>query len=115
MKKLLFTMAALILSLGLTMSAQAALVTITFDEPGISAGPTSDRYDGTQVDNQYASLGVTWVDTLPANAAWTGQVVTLPSEFNGTWPDSDQMLWPCCQWECNNVPKMGMKSVPPPW
>jgi hypothetical protein len=20
----------------------------------------------------------------------------------------------CCKWECNNVPKMGMKSVPPP-
>jgi hypothetical protein len=71
-----------------------ALVTITFDEAGVTSGPTNDRYDGTQVDTQYSSLGVTWVDTLDDDPdVLTGQGVALPTEFNGDGWDTDNMLW----------------------
>lgn len=98
MKKILIIMAAFVWVLGITVSARASLITITFDEPGITAdpplgGPTGNRYDGTQIDDEYSAIGVTWEDTLPANASLTGQGVTRPSEFSGDWTDSDQMLW----------------------
>jgi len=71
-----------------------ALVTITFDEAWVTSGPTNDRYDGTHVDTQYASWGITWVDTIADDPnVLTGQGVTLPTEFNGVGWDNDNMLW----------------------
>lgn len=74
------------------LEVNAALVTITFDEDYVTSGPTNDRYDGTQVDTQYSF--VTWVDTVDDDPdLLTGQGVTQPDEFNGTWWDTDNMLW----------------------
>jgi hypothetical protein len=71
-----------------------ALVTITFDEASVTSGPTNDRYDGTQIDTQYASWGITWVDTIADDPnVLTGQGVTFPTEFNGVGWDTDNMLW----------------------
>jgi hypothetical protein len=70
------------------------LVTITFDEEYVTSGPTNNRYDGTQVDTQYSLLGVTWVDTVDDDPdVLTGQGVTHPGEFSGSWSDTDNMLW----------------------
>ena len=94
MKKLLILLWLLTLVLAVTMFARAALVTITFDEEYVTSGPTNDRYDGTQVDTQYSFLGVTWVDTVDDDPdILTGQGVTHPGEFNGSWSDTDNMLW----------------------
>jgi hypothetical protein len=95
MKKLLTIFATVVLLLGMTMSAQAELVTITFDEPGITSGPTTSRFDGTPIDTEYSGSpwGITWVDIVPTSPISTGQWVTQPSEFNGFWTDSDQMLY----------------------
>ena len=95
MKKLSTMLATVVLVLGMTLSAQAGLITITFDEAGISAGPTTSRYDGTQIDTQYSGSpwGVTWVDIVTSSESMTGQGVVLPNEFNGYWTDSDQMLY----------------------
>ena len=77
MKKNLVFVALVSMALFMTVPAQATPVTITFDEPYVSAGPTTNRYDGTHVDDEYFSLGITWVDTyfttLPENAGYTGQ------------------------------------------
>ncbi|MHB8969151.1 MAG: PEP-CTERM sorting domain-containing protein [Pirellulaceae bacterium] len=88
MKKLLATMTAVVLSLGLTMSAQAELVTITFDESFVNPGTVNNRYDGTQVSTHYSDSsrgGVTWDDIYPStvNSSYTGQVVCMPGEFSG--------------------------------
>lgn len=94
MKKLLLLLLALTFTAGFAMTSHAALVTITFDEAGITSGPTNDRYDGTQISTQYSYLGVTWEDSLPANSGLTGQGVVLPSEFSGSnWGTNDQMIW----------------------
>lgn len=96
MKKLLTMFAAFVLVLGMTLSAQAGLISITFDEPGITAGPTTSRYDGTQIDTEEYSgspWGVTWVDIVPTSESMTGQGVVRPNEFNGFWSDEDQMLY----------------------
>jgi hypothetical protein len=94
MKKLYMLLFLLTLALSITVSAQAGLITITFEEPGITAGLTTNRYDGTQVDTEYSGSpwGVTWVDIVPSSDL-TGQGVVLPNEFNGYWTDSDQMLY----------------------
>jgi len=99
MKKNLVFVALVSMTIFMTVPAQATPVTITFDEPYASAGSTTNRYDGTHVDDEYSSLGITWVDTysttLPENADYTGQVVCTVSEFNGTWsdPPTNQVLW----------------------
>jgi hypothetical protein len=94
MKKSLAVLCALTLVLAVTMLARAAQVTITFDEQYVTSGPTNDRYDGTQVDTQYSVLGVTWVDTVDDDPnVLTGQGVTHPGEFSGSWSDTDNMLW----------------------
>lgn len=94
MKKLLVLLCVFTLVAGITMSAQAALVTITFDEAWVTSGLTNDRYDGTQVDTQYSFMGVTWVDTVADDPdVLTGQGITHAGEFSGSWSDSDNMLW----------------------
>jgi hypothetical protein len=98
MKKLSTMLAAFVLVLGVTMPAQAAPLTITFSETGISAtlpdylGNTDVRYDGTQIDTEYSGIGVTWDDFIPANDGLTGQVVTTLSEFSGG-TGTDPILW----------------------
>lgn len=97
MKKFLIFLCAFTLVAGVSLSAGAAMVTITFDEPGITSGDINikDRYDGTQIDTEYTALyGITWVDTIDDNPnEYTGQGVTLPYEFSGTWSDTGNMLW----------------------
>ncbi|MBA4368383.1 MAG: hypothetical protein C0403_12195, partial [Desulfobacterium sp.] len=96
MKKLVvFLMAMTTVLLGTSLSAQAALISITFDEPGITSGPTTSRFDGTPIDTEYSGSpwGITWVDIVPSVGISTGQWVTQPNEFNGFWTDSDQMLY----------------------
>ncbi len=39
--------------------------------------------------------------------------IKIPAFQRGFVWNQEQVL--DCRWECNNVPKMGMKSVPPPW
>lgn len=95
MKKLIVLLAAVAMVLGMTLYAQAALVTLTFEEAWVTPGPTTTRYDGSQIDDEYTiPYGVTWVDTVADDPnLLTGQGVTLPSEFSGGWSDSDAMLW----------------------
>ncbi len=94
-KMVVFLLAITAILFGTSLSAQAALITITFDEAGITSGPTTSRFDGTPIDTEYSGSpwGVTWVDIVPASDISTGQWVTLPNEFNGFWTDSDQMLY----------------------
>ena len=77
-------------------SAWAALTTMTFDEAFVTGGTIGDRQDGTKVSTQYAisPYGVTWADIYPGAdfPSYTGQVVCLPGEFNGTGLDTDNYL-----------------------
>jgi hypothetical protein len=94
-KMVIFLLAITAILFGTSLSGQAALVKITFDEPGITSGPTTSRFDGSPIDTEYSGSpwGVTWVDIVPTSDISTGQWVTLPNEFNGYWTDSDQMLY----------------------
>lgn len=96
MKKLLMFMTSIVVILGITMSAQAALVTITFDEPYVTGGVagSGDRFDGSQIDTEYSSLGATWQDIYTGTSypTYTGQVVCFPGEHSGSgW--SSNYLW----------------------
>lgn len=96
MKKWCVLLAAVAVVFGMTSSAQAAGVTITFEETslGITPGPNDTyRYDGTLIDDEYTGVyGVTWADIVEG-FDFTGQSVTLPVEFNGSWLDSDAFLY----------------------
>lgn len=106
MKKFLIFLCVFSLATGIAMSAGAAMVTITFDEAWVTSGPTTNRYDGSQIDTQYtAAYGVTWVDTVADDPnVLTGQGVTLPSEFGGAWSDTDNMLWNYAQGGSGTTP-----------
>jgi len=114
MKRLLILLAAVALLFGMTMPAQATLVTITFDEPGISSGPyypnpelTDPRDDGDIITNQYDAQGLNWVNSpLPGavpslNYVTTGYEsgYTIPSE---AFTDADGNYQGHLLWYYNN-------------
>lgn len=78
MKKLFTLAAALALIFGIALSAQAARITITFDEDGISLG---DR-----ITDQYAAYGIHW------DAAYSN-VVTSGADFSNAFTSDGQILW----------------------
>lgn len=98
MKRMIVFLCALAMALGTAMPASAALVTITFDEPGISAGGGPDPLNPVQgcgdlITNQYAAWGVNWIvdpaSTQPHNE------VTLGEWFKNAFDigSDNQILW----------------------
>lgn len=86
MKKLLIvTAAACAFVCGMVISTQAALVEITFDEPGISAttprGFSDPRQNGDTITTQYTtSDGITWINN-PSTGLFNPNYVTTGAEF----------------------------------
>jgi hypothetical protein len=108
MKKFLILLWAFGLVLGITISPQAALVTITFDEPGINAyveGVTGthllddavtqvyNQGDGDLITNQYASLGLNWI--VNPSTQQPHNEVTMGEMFNNEFDVGvgNQILW----------------------
>ncbi|MDT8299441.1 MAG: PEP-CTERM sorting domain-containing protein [Spirochaetaceae bacterium] len=77
MKKIFSLTATLILIFGMAWSAQAALVTITFDEEGIDFGE--------RITDQYADYGIHW------DAAYSN-LVTSGADFNNAFTCDGQIL-----------------------
>ena len=99
MKKLLTLLCALTLVLPVTMSASAELVTITFDEEGISAGGCPPQGAGDLITDQYAPLGVNWiVSGTDPNTDNTNEV-TRGECFNNAFDigSDNQILWYTCE------------------
>lgn len=77
--KRLFTLAAtLVLIFGMTLSAHAARVDITFDEDGISLGD--------KITDQYAAYGIYWDATY-------SNIVSSSSDFNYSFTSEGNFLW----------------------
>ena len=96
MKKLLTMFATVVLVLGVNMPVRAS--TITFDESYVNPGAAGNRYDGTQISNQYTTpYGVTWADIYPSDDGpsnfYTGQDVCEPGDFNGINWGTDNYLF----------------------
>jgi hypothetical protein len=91
MKKMLLL--TLVLMFSIASGAWAAQVTITFDESFVNPGG-SNRYDGTQILNQYATApwGATFTDTN-SNSQYAGQNVCAPGEFSGANWGNDNYLF----------------------
>ena len=95
MKKILFLSFVFVLAV---VTWARATVTMTFNESFVTGGPVGGtRQDGTQVSNQYANspYGVTWADIYTGTdfPTYTGQVVCLPGEFNGSGWTTGNTLW----------------------
>jgi hypothetical protein len=92
MKKFLILLCALSLVLAVTMSARAALVTITFDEEGISAN-CPPQGSGDLITIQYLDLGVEWiVDPIteqPHNEVTRGECFNQQFDIGS----ENQVLW----------------------
>ncbi|SPD75363.1 exported hypothetical protein [uncultured Desulfobacterium sp.] len=87
MKKLLTMFAAVVLLLGMTMSAQAGLITITFDEPGINLDDI--------ITTQYTTDGVNWIPNpfVEGSTAVPNQVVNgTITYFSNVFPTYGQIL-----------------------
>lgn len=110
MKKLFTLLCAFALVVGMTMSASATLLTITFDEPGISAGGGPDPANpeqgyGDLITDQYAAMGVHWIisqlvvppdpQTLPDRYYYNLNEVTVGEWFNNPFDigSDNQMLF----------------------
>ena len=98
MKKFLIFLCSLTLVLAVTMSASAGLVTITFDEEGISAN-CPPQGAGDLITDQYNTApmdwGVNWIVTGTDPYTDNTNEVTRGECFNNTFPDTghDQILW----------------------
>ena len=92
MKKFLILLCALSLVVALTMSASAELVTITFDEEGISAN-CPPQGAGDLITDQYLDLGVEWiVDPIteqPHNEVTRGECFNQQFDIGS----DNQVLW----------------------
>jgi hypothetical protein len=104
MKKFLIMLCAFGLVLGMTMSAHAALVTIAFDEQGISAGGGPDPENPVQgygdlITDQYAALGVHWIVSGTDPYADNTNEVTVGEWFNNPFDigSDNQILWYTCE------------------
>ncbi len=71
-KMVVFLLAITAILFGTSLSAQAALVTITFDEPGIEIGET--------ISTQYSSQGINWSGS---------NSITVGSAFSNPFPPFD--------------------------
>lgn len=104
MKRMIVCLCALMMVLGAAMSSSAALVTITFDEPGISAdgGPDPDnpvQGYGDVITDQYASLGLHWIVSGNDPYADNTNEVTVGEWFNNPFDigSDNQVLWYTCE------------------
>jgi hypothetical protein len=104
MKSVIVFLCALTMVLGAAISASAALVTITFDEPGISAGggPDPDNPEqgyGDVITDQYASLGLHWVVSGSDPYLDNTNEVTVGEWFNNSFDigSDNQVLWYNCE------------------
>jgi hypothetical protein len=94
MKRMIVFLCALMMAFGTAMPASAALVTITFDEPGISPGSVpGTQGDGDLITDQYAAWGVNWIvdsiTTQPHNEVTVGEWFNNPFDIGS----ANQILW----------------------
>ena len=86
MKKMFILFLTVGMLLGVTLSAQAAIITITFDEPGIDLEEV--------IEDQYASSGINWIIyEIELGVENTNRVVSGTLDyFNNVFPTDGQIL-----------------------